>query len=584
MLINFRKLSIGGLLIILVCSSCLPAKAQNANTTQTPLVSLLDFNPKVTGFGFKNFRNDNHNWQDDLAADDLIRLVGVAATCKSGNNASNCVMKAAPRKWLEEYLKAIDKGRCTGLAVGSLRFNSGLGFRTKTSTQLLATAKSPFNLALDPFIENYVSYYWLTQVFDEVKKPKDATAKKGPLEIAKTLSAAIQSKKEFYTMSLKKFDKGRIFDGHEFTPFAVEDSETQYKIHVYDNNFPGETRFLFINKTGAQTWTYSTSKDQKAKPDYVGDINTQTLSITANSWRDGKCFDPPFGSDGTRATGCGTQSVTMLNAAFTGANSKQTTDEDGEDAEFFLTGEGDMLITQGGKRIGFDSKTGKYFNEVKDGNADEIIGGMGFDLPHYTLPYQAEGEPFTIVFSGKNLTQESVMDFVFSAPGFTVGFEGIMLDPDETLTAEITPDGEQISFTASTDGETPEVFFAFDSDNEDAASYITMIDGVELTAGKTLFYDFDFDNGKMFFSDDDGNEDSFDIELIRINADGTIDEYKQDDLDIGKADKYEMDFGDWDGEGSMCFKDDEDGDGFDDEDCSEQSNEETDEEAETDAN
>ena len=548
---------------------------------QSVAVSLSNFEPKTNGFGFKNFGNNNHNWQDDLGADDLIRLVGVNATCISGTNAANCVIKASARKWLEEYLKAIDKGRCTGMAVACLRFNSNLGFKSKTSAQLLAVSKSPFNLRLDPFIENYVSYYWLTQVFDEVKKPKDETAKKGPLEIAKLLSAAIESKKENYTMSLKKYDGGRIFDGHEFTPFAVEDLGTQYKISVYDNNFPSETRYLFINKTGAQTWTYSTSKDQKAKPDYVGDINTQTLSLTANSWRDGKCFDPPFGSDGTRAVGCGNEAVSMINAAFTTRNANPQTDEDGEDAEFFLTGEGEMLVTDGnGKRIGYDSKSNKYYNEFTDGNSDFLLGGLGFDLPHFTLPYQELDKPYTIVFSGKNLSGESIMDFVFSAPGFTVGFEGIRLDPNETLTATISADGEEITFTASADGETPVVFFAFDADDEEGASYITEVGGILLDAGKSLTYNFDFENGKLFFSDNDGNEDEYDIELIRINADGTEDVYQKNNLDIGDADSYEMDFGDWQGEGDICFKDDEDGDGFSDEECSQ----EPDEEVETDEN
>ena len=538
---------------------------------QDSVISLPNFAPNTNGFSFKNFGNANHKWEDDLGAADLIRLVGVKAVCITGDSANNCVMKAAPRKWLEEYLKAIDKGRCTGLAVACLRFNSNLGFRGKTSAQLLATSKTPFNLALDPFIENYVSYYWLTQVFDEVKKPKDATAKQGPLEIAKMLKAALESKKEFYTMSLKKFDKGRIFDGHEFTPFAVEESETQYKISVYDNNFPSETRYLFISKNAAQTWTYSTSKEQKEKPDYVGDIKTQTLSLTANSWRDGKCFDPPFGSDGTRPTGCGNEAVSFLNASFT---TKQT-DDDGEDAEFFLTGEGEMLVTDGnGKRIGYDSKSNKNYNEFAEGASDFLLGGLGFDLPHFTLPYQELDKPYTIVFSGKNLSGESLMDFVFSAPGFTVGFEGIRLDPNETLTATISSNGEEITFTSSADGETPEVFFAFDDEEEANASYITEVGGILLDAGKALTYNFDFENGKLFFSDNDGNEDEYDIELIRINPDGTEDVYQKSNLDIGDADSYEMDFGEWNGEGDICFKDDEDGDGFSDEECTEEPDEE----------
>lgn len=101
---------------------------------------------------------------------------------------------------------------------------------------------------------------------------------------------------------------------------------------------------------------------------------------------------------------------------------------------------------------------------------------------------------------------------MFSAPGFTVGFDGIRLDPGEVLVATISRDGEEISFTGSADGETPEVFFAFDSDEEEDSSYVTTIGGVELAAEETLVYDFDFENGKLRFSDDDGNEDEYDIE------------------------------------------------------------------------
>jgi hypothetical protein len=244
--------------------------------------------------------------------------------------------------------------------------------------------------------------------------------------------------------------------------------------------------------------------------------------------------------------------------------------------EFFLTGEGEMLVTEGnGDRIGYDPKTDRFYNEIPDSVSQILIGGLGEDLPHFTFPYEAHEEPYTIVFSGKYLDEESVLDFVFSAPGFTVGFSELHLDPNETLTATISSDGEEISFTASSDAETPEVFFAFDPEDDTEASYFTLIEGVELTAGKALFYNFDFENGKLFFSDNDGNEDAYDIELVRVNADGTRQVYTNSDLDIGKADRYEMDFSEWDGKGEMCFKDDEDGDGFGDEQCDEQPDDET---------
>ena len=141
------------------------------------------------------------------------------------------------------------------------------------------------------------------------------------------------------------------------------------------------------------------------------------------------------------------------------------------------------------------------------------------------------------------------------------------------MTATISHDGEEITFTSSADAETPEVFYAFDADDDKEASYITTIEGVELTANKTLNYDFDFENGKLFFGDDDGNVDNYDIDLIRINQDGTEEKYKQNDLNVGKSDKFEMDFGDWNGDEPMCFKDDDDGNGFDDEKCVAEPNE-----------
>lgn len=545
---------------------------------QSKILASLDFEIPKDGFGFKNYKNEGERWKDDIGAEDLIRMFGVKAVCKSGNSPQNCVLKAAARKWIEQYLEAMDIGHCEGIGVAALRMNTGLAFKRRVApNQFQNGIELPFRLQREQNIENYIAYYWITQTFDEVSIPTKETAEKGPLAIVKMLVEAMNNQSDTYLMGIKKYQKGRIFDGHAVVPIAVEDAGNQYKIHVYDNNFPGETRFLYINKDNSQQWSYNGTNNPRSQPNYVGDISTKTLDITATSWREGKCFDASFADDDEKGVGCGIETAQVNKPKFLNASfHKKSQDPDGEDAEFFLTGEGDMLIEENDKRLGFDPADGNFHEEIEGGNPNLLVGGFEEDLQHYTLPYIESDEPYLITFSGRNLEEESEMNFVFSAPGFTVGFDGIRLDPDEVLIATISHDGEEISFTSSADSETPEVFFAFDSDDESQASYITMIDGVELSAEKTLAYNFDFENGKLYFSDDDGNEDNFDIELYRINADGTVQEYVQEDLDIGNADRYEMDFGDWDGEGEMCFKDDEDGDGFDDEQCSEQPNEEPD--------
>jgi hypothetical protein len=77
-----------------------------------------------------------------------------------------------------------------------------------------------------------------------------------------------------------------------------------------------------------------------------------------------------------------------------------------------------------------------------------------------------------------------------------------------------------------------------------------------------------------FFKDNDPDRDLYDVTVSRTNPDGTEDFYENDDLDLGKkSDNYEMDFSKWDGKGDMCFEEDEQGNGFDDEECTKEPNE-----------
>jgi hypothetical protein len=553
----------------------------NNSPAQPRMLAKLNFNPTIDGFYFKNYPNIGDRWQDDLAADDLIRMFGRKEVCKD-KAANKCAMEAGARLWMKEKLEAMNIGHCEGIAAISLRMKTGLAFKKLTSpASFQPGAKSPFDLRLEQPLENYIAYYWITQTFREVKKQTAQTVagRRNPVDIVKTLIDSMNGGRDTYLIRLWKHGKDNYFeDGHSITPFAVADDAERYIVYVYDNNHPGETRYLYVNKNGSQQWTYNSTANKQAAPDYVGYASTKSLQLTATSWRDNRCFDPPFAKDEAIETGCGIETARLDRPFFANVSFRPPMfagDADGEDAEFFLTGEGNMLVTDGdGRRIGYDSNN-RFYDEISGGDFNLLIGGLGIDAPLYYVPYEDSGEPYTIEFSGKNLKTESVFDFVFSAPGFTVGFDGIRLDPNETLKATVSRDGEEITFTTSaTDGETPEVFFAFDPEDDSDASYITEIGGVALTARKRLTYNFDFENLKLYFSDDDGNEDAYDIELIRINADGSEDVYQQKDLNIGKADRYQMDFGDWDGgEDTMCFKDDEDGDGFDDETCDEQANE-----------
>jgi hypothetical protein len=74
--------------------------------------------------------------------------------------------------------------------------------------------------------------------------------------------------------------------GHSVTPFAVTHRNTQFVIHVYDNNFPGERREILID-TQTNSWTYprATTRIDGQKIDWNG--TTGTLELTPMSARKG---------------------------------------------------------------------------------------------------------------------------------------------------------------------------------------------------------------------------------------------------------------------------------------------------------
>jgi len=141
-----------------------------------------------------------------------------------------------------------------------------------------------------------------------------------------------------------------------------------------------------------------------------------------------------------------------------------------------------------------------------------------------------------------------------------------LLDPKEELLVSISPDGETLTFTASADGETPTIY-VMTEDGPNKPSYSFEVGGVAIDAGKTLTMTVDVDEGVVYFMDNDGNEDAYDIHIERTNANGTKVKFDRDDLNMKGKDSFEVDFKKWDDTEPPCVGDDDDGDGFSDETC-----------------
>ena len=613
----FTVVAVFGLFISPAARVARAAGTTVKSAAEGEIVAKLDFDPKINGFSFANYINDGpRKWQGDLGVEDLIRMFGPVAVCKSGTNAKDCVMKAAAHQWMMQALNGMNGGHCEGMAVTCLRFGMGLPFKSLVGpSSFQSGAKSTFGLNLNQSVANYIAYYFATQSFREVSAPTKVTAKQGPVAIVKMLINSMKNGGDTYVLGIYKCQDCDKPDGHAITPFAVEDAGSMYKIHVYDNNFPGETRYVTVDKTGKQTWKYNTATNPNEPPDlYTGNIDTATLEITASSLRDGKCFEAPFSKNEAKATGCGLDTAKPekpgtapkpSTPAGPAPKPVPTIETEGEDADFFLTGPGDMLIIDGdNKKVGFDPETGKHFNEIEDAVVEFISGGRKLDMPHYILPFDKESKPYTIVFSGRGLKKKSVMNFVYCGPGFSVGLSGIKLDPGEILVAEISPDGEKMAMAMSKDGEMPEIYYSIDTQKK---SYSTVIKPKGLvpqkgSAGKTDIGNMkssfdtegdgkpvsekappemmvDFQNAsKLQISDNIEGEGSYDVDLEQFDATGKKNKIQLKDVGKGDkgADNYEIEVGEWDGGNKIAVKHDDEGNGFDDDEEVMDENEEND--------
>jgi len=522
------------------------------------MIAKLDFRPSANGYGFRNYGRDHDN-ENDLNPGNLIALFGAENVCQSGSTASDCVLTEPAEEWLEECVKLLAGGHCEGLAVTALRFWDELPYTGKAKpSDFQSGAEKVSDLQHTELISNYVAHYHVMQKLAEISDFRAETWKKKPSDIVKMLIDSMkEGSTDHYVMSIGMREDGRYTRGHAITPFAVEDmGEGVFHVHVYDSNYPGQDKFVEVDSAD-ETWRYHTAADPtKTASDYVGTATSQTLGLKSQASRELDAYGCPFCTDDT---------------ARHHASSKKPRKSQ---VSFVLTGEGETLITDpNGKRIGFDFAKNKTVNEIPEADVVTLEGGLGKNIPpQYRLPHMSSAKPYSITVGSKSQAEVDA-DLDMEGPGFVVGFENILLDPGENLTMSISPNGRELAFTASADGETPTVFITVETSRKEP-SYDFEIGGIKLAAGKTVTVKLDLEREKLFFKDNDPDRDPYDVAVTRNNPDGTENYYENDDLELpGKSDVYEMDFSKWDGKGDMCFELDDENNGFDDEKCTEEPNE-----------
>jgi hypothetical protein len=469
----------------------------------------LGFTPETNGFNFPNYGDDIP--ATNLTANELRRMFGDQVCSRI--DGEECTLTPPAEQWMEQINGAMAGGHCEGMAVLSLMM-----YTDQISAQDYGgTVASDLDVN-DEALQREIAYWWATQT---VAPTYTSVIKGTPMEILEIVQQ-MDASGETYTIGIYKEDGS---GGHAITPFGVEDKgDGLYAILVYDNNYPGQTRELLIDSRD-NTWLYEASINPQVESElYTGNAETQTLDLTPTSAR----FEPqecPFCSgEGFSSTGGG-----KLAALDQKLNS------------IFLDGEGHILITDdSGNRLGYVD--GKIVNEIPNASYTSFRMEASGNAPEpiYYIPANLD---ITIEIDGTDLAEETLTDLVLVGPGYSIGVEGIYLEPGQLDTAYFYPIDGMITYETQSD-ESPSIVFGIENPNAKADYYFEVY-GVDMASGGTLTAMLDTKAGDLLINTEKlSGEGAFTFYMTRI-TDELEEEFSAEEIALTEGALVYINYAEW---------------------------------------
>lgn len=475
------------------------------------IVADSGFRPALDGFAFENYGNDVQ--PRNLGPAQVEDLFG-EQVCLSGTG-DDCELVPAAKEWMNNQNEGMAGGHCEGFSVAALRFyNEDLqqeDYGADTTAGLDIIGNDP----LQATIAEHFTYQFLPPIVA-------ARVKGTPTEVLNTLSDALNSGDELYTLGVYKAD---LSGGHAITPFAVEDKGGgKFAILVYDNNFPGKTRAVQVD-TNDDTWSYvsGTNPDDVGQV-YEGDASTQTMELDPT--KPGDTLQPcPF-CDGSVA-GDPSAKGSLL-------------PEDKRYTELTLGGDPRnhphlVFSDDAGHRTGVVG--GRMLQEIPDVEVVKTYATQNWEgapEPRYRLP---EGSEYTISVDGSNLDKPAKTKINLVGNGLVIEIEDLEIAPGQKDEMAL-PGGYGITYqTNGKEGIAPSFFAGL---VEDDAAYNFAASAVGVKPGSTLSLLVE-QKEKVVILDSTGSEGQdganalFILQLTKADADGAISQWQNAHLQLDGA-------------------------------------------------
>ena len=518
----------------LLMAAPLPLFAETVEPgAQGEVAADTSFRPKPHGFKFENW-GGGENPQGDLTADDARCLFGdqVCARIKDGK----CEPTPAAKTWIKAMNKSMAGGHCEGMAALSAAFFAGTenaqDYGAKTAFDL-ETSNAPVMQA--------ISTYFVTQGIEPVASKTAATRDLTLKEIVDTLTSAMKTPDEIYTLGIYGAD-----GGHAITPYAVEDlGKGNYRIYVYDNNYPGAGNYVAID-LNADTWSYAgaaLNPSEKASP-WTG--NSGSMDLTRLDWR----YEPlicPFCDN--------PKPVNQLQGCLAGKAPQTTPQKPPAKPTQTPTVEDAILVYTDADCDGLlitDKKTSKQLRSVHNKIESQIPGAFLMALrgtPGCFAKLPASGNyEFSLV--GQPEQPKKPVDITFTRPGMVYDVSDITISEANQNTFQIS---EETFVYTPAEGSKPTVTVALDNDEGKDEMYVitdlTLRDGHSFTVGENK-------DGQFMLSSDDPEQEPFDMEIITSDEEGDT-EHDYEDVALPEDGEATFDLDD-EGNPTMDIEDDTD--------------------------
>lgn len=544
----------------------------------TNLVASIDFFPRPDGFSFANWGEPS--LESDLTVDDMVTIFGADAVCKVVD--PSCVLTAKAENWRSTWIRRIEGGHCAGMAMGSLNIFANANL---SASDLQSNANVTFDLTQENARE-YVSFYASTQGalpanWQQLQQDGyEWTPASTPLDVLRVLTETLGSPTatDYYRLSFQLHPADGGGRGHTVVPFAVERldqgdddaSNDEYLIYIYENNRPN--RFdIAIRMDQAGNWSYVGATNPTEPLDkYRGDANSGNLWLT--SWRWHTALPKDVGdldSIGRALDSKLALAAPQIIPTATGNNM----------VEFDLDGEGYLLVTRSdGLRVGNDLTTGQWISEI-DGAQQVIIATGLYNTPAAIhIPHEA-GMTYSVQVASRDTVygnSDSTVSVNVAGPGFGMNITDLALiapggqqggdadsdlaaadasdGPSDLMSLGVDPDNKQITFGTGTDT-TKNPTLSLSVSYLSGADYSAAVKSVEVAGGHTVALGFDETTNTISVEDNAAGQTDYNLEVSRINTDGTVDQYSDTVTDGGAAGvQVSVGEDDWDGDAAPAVQ------------------------------